>query len=121
MLRVVLQSIRWWVITTANQVCCSVMHHYLLHTASHLTNTASSFLFHLSCTGILVHGENGRGNVASPIAKPNAAPADHKHESAAQYMVDQCKAAPGQITICTLGPMTNLALAVKLGGEAFIK
>lgn len=72
-------------------------------------------------SGIIVHGDNGIGGVASPIPSIDLSPLQHTHVSAAAFMVSHCLANPGAITIVTLGPLTNLALAVKMGGQPFVK
>jgi inosine-uridine nucleoside N-ribohydrolase len=59
--------------------------------------------------GKAVHGENGLGGVGIPdsLRGPEALPA-------AQFIVDQCRAQNGEITLVTLAPLTNLALALRL-------
>jgi len=59
--------------------------------------------------GSTVHGENGLGNVdmPPPKTKPVSAPA-------AQFIVEQVMAAPGEIGLVAVGPLANLALAVRL-------
>lgn len=56
-----------------------------------------------------VHGAEGFGTV--PAATP-AGSADGR--SAAQFLCESCAAAPGEITICAVGPLTNLAAALSL-------
>lgn len=76
-----------------------------------------------------VHGSDGQGDtfLAPPHTRPDV-------RSAAQFLIDQIMAAPGEITIVALGPLTNLALAyllqpaighqvreiVLMGGAAFV-
>ena len=55
-----------------------------------------------------VHGAEGFGTV--PPATPTAT-ADAR--SAAEFLCDSCAAAPGKIIICAVGPLTNLALALR--------
>lgn len=76
-----------------------------------------------------VHGDDGLGNV--DLAPPTTS-ADPRN--AAQFIVDTVMAAPGQITLVPVGPMTNIALAmlleprldenlagiVMMGGAAFV-
>lgn len=57
--------------------------------------------------GSVVHGENGLGGVVLP--KPATPPVS---QNAAQFIIDTCVANPGQITLVTLGPLTNIALAL---------
>lgn len=61
-------------------------------------------------SGITVHGDNAIGNVKNfplvdtlPIQK----------EEAKDFIISHCKKFAGEITIVTIGPMTNLGLAVK--------
>ena len=56
-----------------------------------------------------MHGVEGFGTV--PPATP-AGTADAR--SAAEFMCDSCAAMPGEIIICAVGPLTNLALALRL-------
>lgn len=56
-----------------------------------------------------VHGKDGFGNIGWPAPKAKA-----DSRSAAQFIVDQVRAAPGQVTLIALGPLTNLALALEL-------
>ncbi|MGQ9493130.1 MAG: nucleoside hydrolase [Anaerolineae bacterium] len=59
-----------------------------------------------------VHGANGLGDVALPAPKMPLLDIP-----AACLIVQQVKAAPGELTILTLGPLTNLALALHLEPE----
>jgi inosine-uridine nucleoside N-ribohydrolase len=56
-----------------------------------------------------VHGESGLGQVQLP--DPATGP-DPGH--AADFIIDQVRAAPGEITLIAVGPLTNIALAVRL-------
>jgi len=55
-----------------------------------------------------VHGESGLGQVQLP--EPATGP-DPGH--AADFIIDQVRAAPGEITLIAVGPLTNIALAVR--------
>lgn len=57
----------------------------------------------------LVHGDNCLGGVLLP-ASPRRAEATF----AAQAIVDACRARPGEITLVAVGPLTNLALALRI-------
>jgi uridine nucleosidase len=59
-----------------------------------------------------VHGANGLGNVSLPPPKMPLV-----NMPAACFIVEQVMAAPGELTILTLGPLTNLALALHLKPE----
>lgn len=76
-----------------------------------------------------VHGVNGLADVAVPL--PSRAP----HAlAAAHFIIEQVMAAPGEITLVPIGPLTNIALAMLLqpdlpqqlagmvimGGNAFV-
>ena len=56
-----------------------------------------------------VHGEDGQGDIFLP--DPARAPIDL---SAAQFIVEQLRANPGEITLVPIGPLTNIALALRL-------
>lgn len=56
-----------------------------------------------------VHGADGLGNQNFP--PPKGKPID---KSAAEYLVEQANLDPGNVTVVALGPLTNIALAVKL-------
>jgi uridine nucleosidase len=56
-----------------------------------------------------VHGDDGQGNLF--LAPPQSAPLD---VSAANFIVQQVMAHPGQVTLLAVGPLTNLALALRL-------
>ena len=56
-----------------------------------------------------VHGEDGQGNVFLPDPAGAAIGL-----SAAQFIVEQLRASPGEITLVPVGPLTNIALALRL-------
>lgn len=56
-----------------------------------------------------VHGDDGQGNVHLP--PPSSAPFD---QTAAEFIVEQVMNAPGEITLVPIGPLTNIALALRL-------
>ena len=59
-----------------------------------------------------VHGTNGLADVA--LAAPSCAP--HALD-AAHFIIETVKAAPGEITLVPVGPLTNIALAMLLCPE----
>lgn len=77
-----------------------------------------------------VHGEDGFGNIDFPASKRELDP-----RSSAQFIVDMARQHPGEITLVAIGPLGNLALALRLepdlpklvkgvaimGGAAFVK
>lgn len=81
--------------------------------------------------GAGVHGQDGLGNAGGqlpqPVGKPIAQPA-------AAFIVETVMANPGEVTLVPIGPLTNLALALRLepaiaqavkgislmGGSAFV-
>ncbi len=56
-----------------------------------------------------MHGADGQGDTNLPA--PSRAPLAI---SAAQFIVEQARARPGQITLAPIGPLTNIALALRL-------
>ena len=55
-----------------------------------------------------VHGDEGFGDL------PAQNPAGQKHQlDAADYIIETCRAHPGEITLCPVGPLTNIALALQ--------
>jgi inosine-uridine nucleoside N-ribohydrolase len=59
--------------------------------------------------GMFVHGDDGQGNVHLP--PPSSQPIS---QPAAQFIVEQVMAAPGEVTLVPIGPLTNIALALRL-------
>ena len=60
-----------------------------------------------------IHGADGLGNLASRVAtKTRLDP-----RTSAQFIVDMARAHPGEITLIAVGPLGNLALALKLEPE----
>ncbi len=56
-----------------------------------------------------VHGDDGQGNVNLPPPTTKAV-----DQSAAQFIVDQIMSQPGEVTLIPVGPLTNIALALRL-------
>ncbi|MBP1872172.1 purine nucleosidase [Ensifer adhaerens] len=59
--------------------------------------------------GVTVHGADGLGDIGLP--RPTSAPAER---TAVQFIIDQVRAAPGEVTLAVLGPMTNIAVALSI-------
>jgi inosine-uridine nucleoside N-ribohydrolase len=59
-----------------------------------------------------VHGDDGFGNINFPAAKGELDP-----RSSAQFIVDMAREHPGEITVVAIGPLGNLALALRLEPE----
>ncbi len=57
-----------------------------------------------------VHGADGMGDVGA-LPAPSGAPVAH---SAAEFLCRTASAHPGEVTILAVGPLTNLALALRL-------
>lgn len=55
-----------------------------------------------------VHGDEGFGTL--PAFAPNTAP---DPRPADQFLVDTINAHPGEVTLCPIGPLTNVALALR--------
>jgi inosine-uridine nucleoside N-ribohydrolase len=56
-----------------------------------------------------VHGDDGQGNIFLP--PPVGKPID---PSAAQFIIEQVMRQPGEVTLVPVGPLTNIALALRL-------
>jgi len=56
-----------------------------------------------------VHGDDGQGNTNPPPPKGKAL-----DMTAAEFIVEQIMANPGEITLVPIGPLTNIALALRL-------
>lgn len=59
-----------------------------------------------------VHGDDGFGNIDFPASKRELDP-----RSSAQFLIDTVRANPGEVTIVAIGPLGNLALALRLDPE----
>ncbi|MGB3725298.1 MAG: nucleoside hydrolase [Glaciecola sp.] len=59
-----------------------------------------------------VHGDDGFGNINHPPSKRALDP-----RSSAQFIVDMAREYPGEITLVAVGPLGNLALALRLEPE----
>jgi inosine-uridine nucleoside N-ribohydrolase len=57
-----------------------------------------------------IHGRDGLGNLPTRVATTTAL----DPRSSAQFIVDMARAQPGEITLVAVGPLGNLALALKL-------
>lgn len=76
-----------------------------------------------------VHGDDGQGNTNLPPPTTKAI-----EQSAVEFIIEQIMAAPGEITLVPIAPLTNIALALRLepriaqnvrevvlmGGNAFV-
>jgi inosine-uridine nucleoside N-ribohydrolase len=56
-----------------------------------------------------VHGEDGQGNVFLPPPTTQAVT-----QTAAQFIIEQVMTQPGEVTLVPIGPLTNIALALRL-------
>ena len=59
--------------------------------------------------GTMVHGEDGMGNTNPPPAKGKIT-----NKSAAEFIIETVHAYPGEVTLVPIGPLTNIALALKI-------
>lgn len=59
--------------------------------------------------GTIVHGEDGMGNTNQPSPKGSFI-----NLSAAEFIAKSIHDNPGEVTLLTLGPLTNIALALRL-------
>ena len=63
-----------------------------------------------------VHGADGMGDVGLPLQGREPAPGD-----AAEVLVEAIRARPGELTLVTLGPLTNVARAFDLAPDVATK
>ncbi|EEC85085.1 hypothetical protein OsI_32443 [Oryza sativa Indica Group] len=56
-----------------------------------------------------VHGSDGLGNTSFP----DSTTTNKVEQSAAEFLVDKVSESPGEISVLALGPLTNIALAMK--------
>eukprot|EP00746_Dinoflagellata_sp_MGD_P144040 gnl/MRDRNA2_/MRDRNA2_76805_c0_seq1.p1 gnl/MRDRNA2_/MRDRNA2_76805_c0~~gnl/MRDRNA2_/MRDRNA2_76805_c0_seq1.p1 ORF type:complete len:348 (-),score=56.41 gnl/MRDRNA2_/MRDRNA2_76805_c0_seq1:42-1085(-) len=68
-------------------------------------------------SGKAVHGENGLGNVILPDKFASTQPLYHNYQSAAHFLTESCRKYPGEITLITLGPFTNIADAIRTSAK----
>ncbi len=59
-----------------------------------------------------IHGKTGTGGIELPLPTGKA-----EDQSAPEYLVEAARAAPGEITVCAVGPLTNIARAIQLDPE----
>ena len=62
------------------------------------------------CSGITVHGEDGLGGARPPLEESDT---QFGAEAASEFIYKTCKKASGEITLVTLGPLTNIALSLR--------
>ncbi|XP_061340253.1 uridine nucleosidase 1 [Gastrolobium bilobum] len=60
------------------------------------------------CVADFVHGKDGLGNIFLPQPK-----AQKIEKSASEFLVEKVSEYPGEVSVLALGPLTNLALAIK--------
>lgn len=70
--------------------------------------TSRPLLVPLHKSGDEVHGQSGIGD--SKLPQPLSKPVD---QHAVDYLIERVLAEPGELTIFPIGPMTNLALAIR--------
>ena len=57
-----------------------------------------------------IHGDDGLGNTTAGLPAPTIRPGDQR---ASDVIAGLCTARPGEITLITLGPLSNIALALE--------
>ena len=70
---------------------------------------SAPFAMPLSPPSHQVHGHEGFGTIEAETPKGEAV-----NMSAAEFLVNTCAESPGEIVICAIGPLSNLALALQL-------
>eukprot|EP01080_Neovahlkampfia_damariscottae_P000892 gene892-9803_t len=64
-------------------------------------------------SGKKVHGMDGIGNLSKlPVKKIDETPIQ-KNKTASEFIIEHCQKYPNEITIVTIGPLTNLAVAIQ--------
>ena len=66
-------------------------------------------VFPLEKLGTWVHGEDGMGNTHPPAPKGKLV-----GKTAAEFIIETVRANPGEVTLVPVGPLTNLALALRI-------
>ena len=61
--------------------------------------------------GMNVHGRDGLGNAGEQLPQPHGRPIA---QNAAVFIVETIMANPGEVTLVPIGPLTNIALALRL-------
>jgi len=72
------------------------------------------FIPNRSSGGANVHGSDGLGNAAERLPQPQGKPITQR---AAEFITETIMAHPGEITLVPIGPLTNIALALRLVPE----
>jgi hypothetical protein len=62
------------------------------------------------CSGITVHGEDGLGGARPALEESDT---QFGKDTASEFIYNACKKASGEITLVTLGPLTNIALSLR--------
>lgn len=62
--------------------------------------------------GTTVHGEDGMGNTSLPTPEGKLI-----SQSAAEFIAHTIRQYPGEVTLLTLGPLTNIALALRINPD----
>lgn len=98
-------------VTTANAI--RVLDHLGNHDIPVVMGADRPLTKAIGAPATFVHGEDALGD----IGLPGPSRAHERHPRAAAHLVDLVRAAPGQLTLVAVGPLTNLALAVRLDPE----
>lgn len=64
--------------------------------------------------GTFVHGADGLGDLSGVYGSEDCSPAEHGGVSAAEFIAQSARNAPGEIIVLCFSPLTNLALALAL-------
>jgi purine nucleosidase len=95
-------------VTTANAM--RVLDHLSAHEVPVIAGADRPLLRPIGSPATFVHGDDGLGDIGLPA--PSRTPVPDRR--AAEHLVQLARSSDGELTVVTIGPLTNLALALRL-------